>query len=141
MFARLLKDKTSNLLLQLVRYVVSGSIAFSVDFGLLYLLTEYAHLDYRIAATIGFTAGMVVTYLLSIYWIFDQRRTDNRKVEFLIFAGIGLIGVALTLFLMWLFTDFLEIYYLISKLLSTIVVTLFNFIAKKYILFTSSNQQ
>ena len=37
---------------------------------------------------------------------------------------------------MWLFTDRLDMHYLLSKVLTTAITTAWNFLAKKFILFT-----
>lgn len=131
-------DKYRSLIIQLVRYCVSGGIAFGVDFGLLWLLTSVCHWHYLIGAAIGYTTGLIITYTLSIWWVFDQRRMQQQWVEFAVFVLIGLVGLALTQLCMWLFTSFVlgENLYLISKLITTGIVTLYNFLAKKIILFT-----
>ena len=72
---------------------------------------------------------------MSIFWIFNQRRFNNRVAEFLGFALIGIVGLVLTYFIMRIFTNSLQINYLLAKIVSTIIVTLWNFLAKKYFLF------
>ena len=44
------KGKTDNTIVQLFRYTFVGGFAFVVDFGLLYVLTEYAHFHYLLSA-------------------------------------------------------------------------------------------
>lgn len=139
---RQLKSPTSDLFGQLIRYAVSGGIAFLVDASLLYCVTTIGGLHYLIGAACGSLAGIVCTYLLSVTWIFDQRRIANRKVEFLVFALIAIVGIGLTQLFMWLFTDVLfqnREYYLYSKLITTVIVSLVNFILKKCLLFTAGS--
>lgn len=135
MLSKLLTDKSSNIYIQLFRYVLAGGTAFVVDFGLLYTLTNWLGVHYMVSTVISYTIGLIITYLLSIYWIFDKRRTNNRLMEFFIFSLIGLVGLSLTSFFMFLLTDILGIYYLLSKLATTIIVFIWKFIAKKFILF------
>lgn len=137
MLSKLLADKSSNIYIQLFRYVLAGGTAFIIDFGLLYTLTNCLSVHYMVSTVISYTVGLIITYLLSIYWIFDKRRTNNRLMEFFIFTLIGVIGLALTSFFMFLLTDIVGIYYLISKLATTGIVFIWNFIAKKFILFRS----
>ena len=61
---------------------------------------------------------------------------DKVVAEFLIFLIIGLIGLGLTLLFMWLFVDVAGIYPLISKLVTTAIVLLWNFGARKIILYS-----
>lgn len=131
----LFKGKTDNTLLQLFRYTFVGGFAFVVDFGLLYLLTEFANCHYLTSAAIAFIAGLVVNYILSKLWVFNKSAYKNRVAEFLIFALIGVIGLGFTELLMWLFTDIIGIYYIISKVLTTALVYFWNFFARKLIIF------
>jgi putative flippase GtrA len=100
------------------------------------LLKEVFQVHYLVAATVGFIVGLTYTYLLSINWIFDERRLKNKWNELLIFTIIGIFGIGLTLFFMKFFTDILLSHYVLSKVLTTIIVSLWNFAAKKLLLFT-----
>ena len=49
---------------------------------------------------------------------------------------VGIIGLGLTEGLMWFFTDLVGLHYMLSKLVTAALVLLWNFIARKIILFT-----
>ena len=132
------KIKRNQFLIQLIRYCLSGGIAFIADFGLTVLLKEKGDVPPTLAATAGYIIGLIITYLLSIFWIFDQHRFSNRMWEFLIFAGIGLIGIAITFLCMQLLSAHWQIHYIIAKLTAVVLTTLWNFLAKKYILFSKT---
>ena len=133
-----LLSPAKNIFEQLVRYCFSGGLAFAVDFGLLWLITDVFHAQYLIGAFCGYTAGLIITYLLSIKWIFSERKLSSRSAEFVIFTIIGLCGLLLTQGCMYVFTEFIfgTENYLYSKLLTTVLVSLFNFVMKKILLFT-----
>lgn len=133
---QIFKGKTGNVYVQLFRYLLSGGTAFLMDISLMILLKEVFGVHYLTASIIGFIVGLIFTYLLSIYWIFDERRLKNRLNELIIFALIGIVGIGLTWFFMKLFTSILLLYYVFSKVLTTVIVSLWNFGAKKLILFT-----
>ena len=129
--------ETYNWFIQLFRYCFVGGLAFLVDYGLLVFFTEVVGLHYLISATISFIAGLVVNYLLSTSWIFRKSKLENKWAEFIIFAIIGVIGLGLNNLLLYLFTDKVNIHYMISKLLTTAIVMIWNFGARKFILFTN----
>ncbi len=134
-----LKTPSKSILLQLIRYGLSGGIAFVVDFGLLWLITSICHAHYLVGAFCGYTAGLIITYLLSIKWIFSDRKLSHQQgAEFIIFTIIGLVGLLLTQGLMYAFTEYVfgTDHYLYSKLLTTVIVSLFNFAMKKILLFS-----
>lgn len=129
------KGDANSTFIQFFRYTFVGGIAFLVDFGTLALLTEVFKLHYLVSAGIAFILGLTVNYLLSISWVFNNRTMDNRLLEFILFSIIGLIGLGFNELFMWILTDILAIYYLLSKIITTIIVYFWNFFARKFILF------
>lgn len=126
-------NKTS---IQLLRYSFVGGIAYGLDFSSLFFLTEVIKIHYLISAAIAFTLGLLTNYSLSIIWVFPQRTLNNKRIEFLIFSIIGLVGLGLNEGIIWFFTEMIHFHYLLSKILSTVVVFSWNFLARKKMLFT-----
>lgn len=135
-----LTGKTDNLTSQFLRYFMVGGVAFAVDFSALFLLTEFGRLHYLVSASASFMAGIAVNYGLSITWVFDHRRLANRMHEFAIFAVVGIIGLALNTGLMWSFTELLGFHYLHSKGVAAVAIFMFNFGARKTLLFSGRSQ-
>jgi len=126
-------DKTS---VQFVKYVFVGGIAYCVDFGSLFFLTEVVKIHYLVSAAIAFILGLLTNYAISILWVFPRRALANKRVEFLIFSVIGLVGLGLNEVIIWFFTESMHFHYLVSKIFSTFVVFIWNFFARKKILFS-----
>ena len=123
---------------QVIRYLVSGGVAFLCDAGILALLTESFGKELLLLWTaIAFAAGLCITYLFSILWVFDNRSLKSRRAEIAIFVLIGVCGLGLTELFMWLFTSRAGIHYLVAKIITTVLVFVWNFAAKKTILFRS----
>jgi putative flippase GtrA len=129
------KDKTDSTLVQLFRYTFVGGVAFLVDFGALYALTEGAGIHYLVSAALSFCLGLLTNYGLSVAWVFPRRRLGRRWAEFTIFGLIGLVGLGFNELTIWMLTDKLRMHYLMSKIASTVGVYLWNFFARKYTLF------
>lgn len=135
MIGALFRRKSSNTWVQLLRYLFVGGAAFIVDFGLLYALTEWGNIHYTYSAGLSFTAGLIVNYAISVRWVFDSRRLKSRWGEFTVYAIIGIVGLGLNVSIIWTFTDFLHFHYLVSKIVAAVLVLLWNFIMRKFILF------
>jgi putative flippase GtrA len=125
------------LFFQLFRYGIVGGIAFVVDYGSLWLLTEYGGLHYTLSAAIAFLLGLTCNYLLSTRWVFGESRLRSRWAEFAAFALIGVVGLGLNELIMWTFTDGLGFHYMLSKMVSTILVFFWNFLARRFLVFKS----
>ena len=137
----LFKGKTANTLVQLFRYLWVGGISFIIDYTSLFIFTEYLYINYLISAAIAFILGLTTNYQLCTIWVFDNSRLNNKLSEFTIFSIIGIIGLGLNEIIIYVCSEFLNFYYMISKLISTAVVFFWNFGGRKYILFTNFNSK
>jgi putative flippase GtrA len=125
--------------IELVRYIVSGAIAFICDFSLLIFLTEVLGVHYLISNVAGYAVGLVVSYTINIKWVFTHRRFRSQQgSEFVYFTTIVVVGLAISELVIWLATDFIDLPYQWSKIISTCFVFVFNFVAKKWLLFSPS---
>lgn len=120
---------------EFLHYVVVGGIAFVVDFGALIFLAEAFGLHYLLSAAIAFCCGLATNYVLCVRWVFKTRSFANRQAEFVVFSIIGVIGLAINEFLMYLGTDVLGLDYRFSKLIAVTVVLIWNFGVRKVLLF------
>lgn len=126
---------TQNIFLQLIRYGFVGGVAFVADYGALFCFTEYLGFDYLASAAIAFTIGLAINYVLSTIWVFTIHSQSNRLIEFLMFTIIGIVGLGLNEMIMYIGTDMAGLHYMLSKLISTAIVFLWNFFARRMILF------
>jgi putative flippase GtrA len=135
MSLRVLQD-TGDPRTQFVRYVLAGGVGFLVDAGSLFVLTEYLNVYYLISAALAFPLGLATLYAISIRWVFDKRRVKHRWLEFGIFSVIGLVGLGLNELGILAFTEVVGFHYLLSKVFTTGLVFIWNFSARKFILFS-----
>ena len=131
----LFRDKASGSLVQAFRYGVASVISLACDFGGLWLLTEKAHIHYLVSAVISYGTGMIVNYALSVLWVFPSRKLKSRALEFGAFVAIGIAGMGINELLLWLLTDVLRLYYLVSRGVSAVVGFAWKFVARKVALF------
>jgi len=123
-------------LVQFFRYAIVSGVSLGVDFGLLYVGTEYVGLHYLVSAIVGYSLGVVVNYLLSVLWAFPRSRLKSRVLEFIVFVIIGVVGMGLNEVLLWLFTEVIRFHYLVSRSITAIVGYFWKFVLRKIILFT-----
>jgi putative flippase GtrA len=131
----MLFEKTNNTLVQLFRYGFVAVGAFVVDYGFYFLLSYLMGVQYLVAALVGFFMGTATNYLISKFMVFQgepKSRTFEVLLVFLI-SGVGLLWLELGLYLL---TDVYGIHYLLSKLIMTGVVFLWNFFARKLFMYS-----
>lgn len=124
-------EKTNNSLLQFIRYFFVGGVAAVVNIGMLFIFTDVCHIYYLVSNIISFTLGLIVNYILSKLLVFQDKVSLSASKEFIIYAIIGVVGLGIDTLLMSIFTDTFNIYYMLSKIISTLLVFIWNFGARK----------
>lgn len=118
------------------RYFWAGSLAFGSDFATMVFLTELLQVNYLISNFFGFFAGLGVGYLLCIKWVFKYRRFDRAQPEFMYFTLFALLGFAINELLLWAMVGFVGFHYALSKIIAAGTIFVFNFILRRYFLFS-----
>ncbi len=119
---------------QIIKFAGVGITAFIIDYGIMVALTELFGVDYLISATISFIISVIFNYFASMRYVFTHKEGMSRKREFIIFVVLSVIGLLLNDLFMWVGTDFFGISYLITKLIATALVMIYNFVTRKIFL-------
>lgn len=120
---------------EFIRYFVASLVALIIDVGSLWVLTSLLGVPYLLSGAVAFTLGVITVYILSVRWVFSERMVRNPHLEFLLFAGIGLVGLGINELVLWALTSIGGVFYLVSKMASVVVVFSWNFAARKWLLF------
>jgi len=130
---RLFVDQTSHSLIQFIRYGIVVAVAGPIDLGGYIVLKASFHIYYVLAATISFTASLVVNYLLSVAWVWTNHTGRQRHVDATIFILIGIVGLGITDLVVYWLTSYAHLNYIVSKLVAFIVVFFWSFGARHYL--------
>jgi putative flippase GtrA len=117
-------------------YGLASAAALAVDWGLLIVLTDIG-IGYLAASAAGFSAGIGITYLLSISMVFRHRAVVDRRREFIGFFGVGVAGLVLTQLLMALWVERLGLIPGLAKIPTAGLVFVFNFTVRRALLFSA----
>jgi putative flippase GtrA len=98
------------------------------------LLTELCGVNYLLSATFSFTVSVIFNYVASMRYVFSHKEGLSKRREFIIFVVLSVIGLGINDVLMWAGTGLLGVSYLITKLVATVIVSLWNFITRKIFL-------
>ena len=132
----LFRARTHNTSIQFFRYVFVGSLASITDMVCLWLF--YSKLGFKeyIAVALAFICGLIVNYILSMHFVFvGVSRHHEHTIKFSVYYTIGSIGLVLTELLMYLFDTMIGFHYILAKLLTSLLIFIWNFTAKKHILY------
>lgn len=131
---------------QIIKFGIVGVIAFLIDFGLLNLLVHVG-MNAVVAGTISFTISLIFNYLASMRYVFVHRPDMAQWMEILIFVVSSVIGLGINDWIIWIGTGRMlpagtqssdptkyQIYTIGSKLVATVVVMVWNFLIRKWLL-------
>lgn len=116
---------------QFAKFAVVGFASLAVDYALLLVLVEWMHIDLLFSTTISFIASVIVNYALSMRFVFEHKEDMSRKREFTIFAILSAIGLGLNDLYMFVGVVVFNIGYQFMKLVSTFLVTWYNYFSRR----------
>lgn len=127
-------DKTTNLLIQIFKFVIVGGIATLIDWIVYYIVYKFLHVDPLIANILSFSVSVIYNYSASVRWVFDVNKNKSKKKMFIEFMIFSIVGLIITEILLHLFINILSMNAMISKVISTVIVMVFNFVTRKMFL-------
>lgn len=117
-------------MLEIVRFCFVGGVSFLIDYGLLFVLTEFVGLYYLYSSAMSFGVAVVFNYWLCVVYVFKGARKQTTR-QAIIFFGTGVIGLGLNQLCMWFFVDVMRVHYMLAKVGATAIVTVWNYVTKR----------
>ncbi len=104
---------------------------------LLFILTNFFQIYYIASAIISYAFLIALSYYLNDKWTFGSRNGDQKIGKswhrLCIYYSISLIGMGLNVSILYILTEFADIYYLVSSMIATCVVFLWSYLLNKKI--------
>jgi len=117
----------------LIRYLVSGSIAAIVHFGLLVILIEWVAFHPTWASALGFMVAIFINYSLQFHWTFAVKGKDLHRIVFTRYLFVTCLTLCLNTLLFWSMNGIIGFNYLYSQIVATGIVLIINLlINQKY---------
>ena len=148
-FNKIFIEKTNNTFLQFFRSLFVGGISTVADFAATALVRELIFngkdsWQLRLLyVSCGFIAGLICNFILSCLFVFGKSE-KTRQEEFLTFAVIGIMGLLLNYGIISfcsLFISMEGLVFYVVKLFATLVTFIWNFFARKIIIYTPKNNK
>ena len=127
---------TSSLHRQIVLFLISGGICFAADLAILVFLVEIMKMNVIIANCISVIFSIYIAYKLNVKFIFRNGKFGLSKevTLFFVFSGISFL---LDVFFLFLLVKYVMMWYVIAKIIVTLLVALFNFSTRKWFIFSN----
>lgn len=132
---------------QIIRFGIVGFLCFFIDFGITTGLTNLFGVHYLISKFLGFVISAVVNYMLSIKFVFTQKKEMDKKKEFTVFIILSAFGLLINEVVMYICIDGIYVHsdmlksfisdgmmVSIASIIATGIVMVYNFISRKLFL-------
>ncbi|MEI7500534.1 MAG: GtrA family protein [Bacteroidota bacterium] len=120
--------------LKFIKFSLVGFSGVFVDFGITFFCKEFLKIQKYVANTFGFVMAATSNYFMNRIWTFHSTN-PNIMLEFTRFFIIALIGLCINLIIIWAMSGKFKVNFYISKLMATLVVTIWNFLINAYYTF------
>lgn len=118
-----------------VRYLISGGLAASVNLATLYILADIFGIWYLSASVTAFTVALIASFTLHKFVTFGDRRMEIAQRQFFSYMCATVINVCLNALLMFIFTDLVGFYHMISQVIASGMIAVTSFFVYRYIVF------
>ena len=115
---------------KIINFGLVGVVATAIEYVLLIILKEIFKIDVLSASGIAFTISLVFNYILSIKYVFIDKKEMSKTKEMTGFFITALIGLGINQLMMYILVNMVNIYYLFAKVVSTGTVMIWNFVSR-----------
>jgi dolichol-phosphate mannosyltransferase len=126
---------------QWVQFCLVGASGTLVNMATLYLLVEWGGIYYILGALFSAILSMCSNFFLNKHWTFKSHTIRSTPIAFQKVIVTTIISILLNLILLYTFTEFFHIWYLVSQILAIILVMLWNYFSNKSWVFKHESNQ
>lgn len=110
---------------QVIRFVIIGGVATSVQYAILIVLVRFASSEPVVASTIGFAISAVLNYLANRRFTFRSRARHGDAVPR--FVLVALVGLLINASILAVLHDAMGLHYLVAQVAATGATLMWNF--------------
>ena len=121
-----------------LKYFSVGFSTFLFDLALLYVFTDFLHINYIVSTGLAYAIAVSCNYYLSRTYVFSKtlRRTDHGYYMFMCISGVGVLFVMLS---MSLLVEVFHFEYMLSRVLVAGIVGIWNYLMNLFVNFKVAN--
>ena len=126
-------QKQSETLKQLFLYLIVGGIATLVEWVLFYIFDTKLGIHYMPATALAFMVSTFANWLAGKLILFKD--WSNVIPEIVKIYATSIAGLFFNLVLMWIMVDIMGLQEMVSKIIATGIVFMWNFLIRKYAIY------
>lgn len=125
--------KENETLKQLFLYLIVGGIATLVEWACFWLFSQVVNINYLVATALAFIVSTFANWLAGKLIMFKEWK--NIFTELVKIYATSVAGLLFNLLLMWVMVDKIGLHEMLSKIIATGIVFMWNFLVRKYLIY------
>lgn len=121
---------------EVINYLFFGIITTAINIITFQLFIKCS-INYEIATVLAWIISVIFAFITNRRYVFKSKNEHDKKLikEFFNFIGARILSLGIDLICMYICIDLLIITPLLAKLISNIIVVIFNYIISKFYIF------
>ncbi|MBN2426432.1 MAG: GtrA family protein [Calditrichaceae bacterium] len=111
-----------------VKFAVVGLSGVLVNMGLLYILTEYAHLFYMVSSVIAIEVSILTNFFMNDLWTWKDRVKQSWIKRIIKYHSVSFGALIANWIALVILTEWFGVYYMISNLIGICLGMVINFV-------------
>ncbi|MBQ2704929.1 MAG: GtrA family protein [Clostridia bacterium] len=114
-------------------YLIVGGIATLTEW-LVFFVLDKIHIHYAIATVLAYLFSTFINWLVGRILVFkESRQALIKEIGEIYLASV--VGLLLNLLIMWVAVDLISVNEMLSKVVATAIVFLYNFLVRKLLIY------
>ncbi len=127
---------------QFLKFCIVGGTCAATNFAILYVCTEWFGLWYVWSNTIAFFIAGTMNFLANKFWTFSNTiKGKAAAVQLGKFLIVVVAGIFINNLILYFLTDYFGLYYLLSWVFSTGIVTFWNYLFNRFWTFKNAYEE
>ena len=119
------------IIVEFLKFSFVGLVGTFVNIFILYTLTERFKVYYVISSLFAFVVAVSVNFIFNKIWTFNEKIYYKTIKEFISFLIVSLFALSINILFLYIFTEYLGIYYIVSQIIAIGISLVINFIGNK----------
>lgn len=118
---------------KIIKFIASGGTAAGVEFVVFFILEYYSGINTMAAQATSFCCGLVVSFILNKFWVFEAKSSSAYKKEAFFFLVLGVSNLVITTLLMGILPLYMPSF--VAKIILMVCVAVWNYLIFNNIIF------